>query len=156
MLTAFVIWVMIMNLALSTVIFLKTENYQATETPNSKFQIMVYKPINQPQAIYLKDFQNQILVNPIKNIEWYGEDFLRKENDVLTYHNEGALWNTESKYKIVNQKIQPISFRLFTFFEVFEALILSLIFYTLSKIVFLRFCYLPLKIKLAQLKYALN
>lgn len=134
LLVAFISWLVIMILTQKAIIFFKTEYYQGTEKPNSQFQIVVSQPNNEPQAIYLKDFQNQVLVNPSKDIDWYGEDFLQQENDILTYHNEGAMWNTESKYKIVNQQVQPISFRLFTFVEVFKALIFSLFFYYFFKI----------------------
>lgn len=49
------------------------------------------------------------------------------------------MWNTESKYKIINQQVQPISFRLFTFVEVFEALIFSLFFYYFLKYLLRKF-----------------
>lgn len=139
LLMAFIAWVAIMTVTLNSILYFKTEHYHGTEKPNAQFQIVVSQPNNEPQAIYLKDFQNQVLVNPTKDIDWDGEDFLKKDNDTLTYHNEGAMWNTESKYKIVNQQIQPISFRLFTFVEAFGALILSLVFYDLLKYLIRKF-----------------
>lgn len=135
----FCVWLAMMFVSLQAITFFKTEHYQANETPNPQFEIVVFQPTNQPQAIHLKDFQNQVLVTPNQDIDWYGEDFLRKDDDILTYHNEGAMWNIESKYKIVNQQVQPISFRLFTFIEAFEALLTSLVFYRLLNYVLRKF-----------------
>ena len=71
--------------------------------------------------------------------------FLKQDGDTLIYHNEGALWNTESTYKILDSqnqpKIQPISFVFMTFFEAFETLVLSFIIYPIAKYSFLRIWY---------------
>lgn len=75
LLVAFISWLVIMILTQKAIIFFKTEYYQGTEKPNSQFQIVVSQPNNKPQAIDLKDFQNQVLVNPTKDIDWDGEDF---------------------------------------------------------------------------------
>lgn len=148
---AFVSWVGIFVLILNVIILLNTVQYQHNDTPDNKFQVMVINSSGEHQAVYFHQLEQQKVVNFVDKNQSYGEDFLIKENDILTYHNEGALWYTKSRYKIVNQQIQPVSFLFFTFFEPFLALFLSFIAYAVAKYAFLRFWYRHSSEKICQL-----
>ncbi|MFW2177952.1 MULTISPECIES: hypothetical protein [unclassified Moraxella] len=145
MLSVIVGWFLIACICYMSIRFLKTEHYQSqffqdTVTPNQKFQVVILDDKHEPTPVYLNKFNNQPLVTSVNDFP-RGEDFMRKEGEVYLYHNEGALWNTESRYKIVNNQIQPVSFVFMTFFEAFEALFLSFIGYALVKYLALRFWY---------------
>lgn len=148
---AFASWVGIFLLIWNMIIFFNTVHYQPNATPDSKFKVVIINTNGEHQAVYFHKLEQQKVVDFVNQNQSYGEDFLIKDNDILTYHNEGALWYTKSRYKIVNQQIQPVSFLLFTFFEPFVALFLSIIGYTVAKYVFLRFWYRHSSEKISQL-----
>lgn len=154
MFMVFMSWLFILVFIYQMIVFFKTERYQTHDIPNEKFQVLTLTADKQFLPVYFRELTNQTLVTSIDKNERLGEDYLRQEGDTFIYHNEGALWNTESKYKVVNNQVQPISFVFMTFIEAFEALILSFIFYAMAKYVWLRFWYRKKQDKISELNQA--
>lgn len=134
----FPLWLVLAGLIAHRIATLEMEHYQPTDMPNERFDIAVIDdyPRNL-QEVNGGDFTPK--TTPDSD---YTEDYLRVNNDgTFTYHNEGALWNSQSTYRIENNQIIPISYRFFSIGHVFYGMIGATLMIKLGNYVVRRFLY---------------
>ncbi|MBS9777314.1 MAG: hypothetical protein KGV50_00995 [Gammaproteobacteria bacterium] len=112
-----------------------TKYYEKTDIPDEKFRVLAIDENGNDRPVNWETAQSYpISMIKHKQTSTDSEDFLGVRNDrVLSYHNEGALWYSQSKYRIQNNKIVPISFRFITFIHFFIALILTICAFAIGK-----------------------
>lgn len=134
----FPLWLVLAGLIAHGIATLEMEHYQPTDMPNERFNIAVID--NYPRN--LQEFNRghfRLQTIPDSNCI---EDCLRTNQDgSLTYYNEGAMWNSQSTYRIENNQITPISYRFFSIGHVFYGMIGATLMIKLGNYVVRRFLY---------------
>ncbi len=137
----FAVWVVLFFLSFQLIILFSTQHYQPNDTVDKRFQIVVIDEKGRERAEYWQTAKT-------KTNAWvrHGKKSCRSEDCLyamkdgsLTFHNEGALWYSESRYLIKDNKINPISFQFITFFHSTMAFILSFVFFKLGKYLIKRY-----------------
>lgn len=139
MISCFVIWLILLLGFTQASIFLSKEVYQPEDVPHERFEVVVS---NDDVSIQAEKW-NIAKVKPHKWVKTakkcVSEDCLLAMNDgSLVYHNEGALWYSESKYRIEGNKIIPVSFVMFTFIHALLAMFLAFIVLVMGRYMFKR------------------
>lgn len=141
------LWLILAGLIAHGMATLEMEYYQPSDMPNERFDIAVID--DYPRN--LQEFNSGEFTPQTTPSSDYMEDYLLINDDgTLTYHNEGALWNSQSTYRIDNGKIIPISFRLFTFGHAFLGMIGATVSILLGNYMVRRFLYRRDKEKVRQ------
>lgn len=133
------IWFAIMTGLFIGFIALNKESYQPNATPNPKFEVVIVSADNRNLVIPWQDLNHQILAT--EPDETCVEDCLILKDGNFIFHNEGAMWTSESEYKIINGKAQPISYSFYSINEGLSAFIYAFAVYALLKYAFLRVWY---------------
>lgn len=116
-----------------------THSYQAGDTIDGRFRVAVmpYGSVSFDEAKTVPHLWNR---QPERVCS--SENCLIQAADgSLIYHDEGALWYTESRYRIDGNRLEPLSFVLFTFGDVFLGMMASLVVMGLGKYGFARWRY---------------
>ena len=125
-------WFLLTGVIAHGIAHLETEHYQPNDTPNSKFRVAVIDYARSPDEIRQGNFRLQ--TTPDKHCP---EDCLHANRDgTLTYHNEGAMWNSQSTHRIEGNRVIPLSFCFFWVGHVFYGILGATMVMLLSKYLF--------------------
>lgn len=114
------------------ILWLNTEHYAPSDTPNPHFRVLIISE----QGEYPTQWQDAQQANWVRDgvTHCHTEDCLIAQPDgSLKYHNEGALWFSESRYRIIDNKIVPISFVFYTIIDMMMQMIGATILYKIGK-----------------------
>lgn len=114
------LWLLLTGVIAHGIATLQTEHYQSGDTVNDRFKVAVIDsyPRNLSE-IHSGDFQLQTT----PDTDCMEECLYANSDGTLTYHNEGALWNSQSTYHIESGNVMPVSFRFFTVVHIFYGMI---------------------------------
>ncbi len=131
----FAIWVVLFVFSFHLTIWFSTDNYQPNDKVDERFQVLLIDEKSTEHAEYWRTAKNKANAWVRQgNESCRSEDCLFAMKDgSLTFHNEGALWYSESRYLIKNNTITPISFAFVTFWNSFIAFVLAFVLLALGK-----------------------
>ncbi|MDO4249923.1 MAG: hypothetical protein Q4C68_00255 [Moraxella sp.] len=132
------LWLLLTGVIAHGIATLQTEHYQSGDTVNERFNVVVIDsyPKNLPE---LKKGDFRLQTTPDTDCM---ESCLRVNADgTFTYHNEGALWNSQSTYRIEDGNVMPVSFRFFTVVHIFYGMALATLGILFGNYVVRRFLY---------------
>lgn len=121
-----------------------TEHYKPDDVPNERFRVQIFdeKGIQHAKSWAEIKHQPHLWATEVMQSPYESEDFLIKKNDgSLMYHDEGALWNTQSHYRIEGKKLIPISFLFFNMGTVLFAIVMASATYSIFKYAIKRWLY---------------
>lgn len=134
----FPLWLILTGLMAHSIATLQMEHYQPDDMPNERFSIAVVD--DYPRN--LQEFNGGDFTPQTTPSSEYTEDYLRINDDgTFTFHNEGALWNSQSTYRIENGTVIPISYRFFSVGHAFYGMIGASLAILLGNYVVRRFLY---------------
>lgn len=120
-----------------------TTHYQSGDVPDKHFRVAVMTQNGSYVGMKWDEAQaipQQWQRQPEKPCQQ--EDCLFQADDgSLIFHNEGALWYSESRYRIVGNRLEPVSHVVFNVGDVFLAGIVAFIVLKLGKYGFYRWRY---------------
>ncbi|SSY70638.1 hypothetical protein [Alysiella crassa] len=144
--TALCLWALWFGLTVvlaQTFKMLNTTHYQSGDTPDKPFRVAILAADGSRYAVPFQEAQTMPEVwnrQPEKPCQQ--EDCLFQADDgSLIFHNEGALWYSESRYRIVGNRLEPVSHVVFNVGDVFFAGIGAFILLKLGKYGFYRWRY---------------
>lgn len=137
-LAAMMVWCVLVGLMTFPVLWLGTTYYATHDTPDPKFIVVI---VNEEGAEIPVKWHEAQHANWVRHAppDCEADSCLRQLPDgSLKYHDDAPLQFTESHYRIVDGRIEPISFVLYNFGDMFVQMILAFVVYKMGKYGFMR------------------
>lgn len=132
-LAAMMVWCVLVGLMTFPVLWLGTRYYSAHDTPDPKFIVMI---VNEEGAEIPVKWHEAQHANWVRHAppDCEADSCLRQLPDgSLKYHDDAPLQFTESHYRIVDDRIEPIAFTVYNFGDTILQIILATGLYKIGK-----------------------